>query len=110
MHTPRNLSDELMQEIAIRGGLVGIGYWDAAVCDVTPAGIVASIRYASDLLGGDHGALGSDYDGTVVVPFDTGELAILTQTMLDAGFAEEEIRKVMGGNVKRFMLENLPAQ
>ena len=108
--TPRNFSDELMEEIAIRGGLVGIGYWDAAVCDVTPVGIVASIRYAIDLLGVDNVALGSDYDGTVVVPFDTGELAILTQTMLEAGFAEDEIRKVMGENVKRFMLENLPAR
>ena len=106
--TPRNFSDELMQRIAAEGGLVGIGYWDAAVCDVSPKGIVDSIRYAIDLLGADHVALGSDYDGTVIVPFDTSELAVLTQTMLDAGFTIEEIRKVMGDNVRRFLLENLP--
>jgi microsomal dipeptidase-like Zn-dependent dipeptidase len=28
--------------------------------------------------------------------------------MMDEGFSEEEIRKVMGDNVKRFLLENLP--
>ncbi len=106
--TPRNLSDALMQRIVASGGVVGIGYWDAAVCDVSPEGIVKSIRYAVDLLGVDHVALGSDYDGATTVPFDTSELAILTETMLQTGFSEEEIRKVMGENAKRFLLENLP--
>ena len=108
--TARNLPDELMLDIAMHGGIVGIGYWDAAVCDVSPSGIVQSIRYAIDLVGSDHVALGSDFDGTVVVPFDTSELAVLTETMLQSGFSEGEIRKVMGENVERFMLENLPQE
>lgn len=106
--TPRNLSDDLMQDVVAAGGLVGIGFWKSAVCDVSPAGIVESIRYAIDLLGVDHVALGSDYDGTVQVPFDAAELAILTQTMLERGFHETEIRKVMGGNAQRFFLDWLP--
>jgi microsomal dipeptidase-like Zn-dependent dipeptidase len=106
--TARNLPDSLMREIADRGGLVGIGFWDAAVCDTTPAGIVAAIRYAIDLLGAGHVALGSDYDGAVTVQFDVSELAVLTQEMLRSGFSEEEIRRVMGGNVRRFLVENLP--
>jgi len=104
----RNLDDTLMQRIAARGGLIGIGYWDGAVCDITPLGVVRSIRYAIDLLGEDHVALGSDYDGATEVLFDTSELAILTQTMLDEGFSEQEIRKVMGENAKRFFLAHLP--
>ena len=104
----RNLDDGLMLRVAAAGGLIGIGYWDGAVCDITPAGVVRSIRYAMDLLGVDHVALGSDYDGTTEVLFDTSELAILTQTMLDEGFTEAEIRAVMGGNVRRFFLEHLP--
>ena len=107
--TPRNLSDDLMQRIADAGGLVGVGYWDGAICEASPRGIVDSIRYGIDLLGVDHIALGSDYDGTVTVPFDTSELAILTETMLQSGFTEDEIRKVMGDNVRRFMLQNLPS-
>ena len=106
--TPRNLDDELMREVAARGGLLGIGYWVNAICDVSPAGIVHAIRYAIDLVGVEHVALGSDFDGTVTTPFDTSELAILTQTMLTQGFTEEEIRKVMGGNAQRFFLESLP--
>lgn len=106
--TERNLSDALMKRFASKGGLVGIGYWDGAVCDASPEGIVRSIRYAIDLLGVEHVALGSDFDGTVSVPFDTSELAILTETMLQNGFSEEEIRKVSGDNAQRFMLQNLP--
>jgi microsomal dipeptidase-like Zn-dependent dipeptidase len=104
----RNLGDPLMRRIADRGGLVGIGYWDAAVCDVSPAGVVASIRYAIDLLGVERVALGSDYDGATAVAFDTSELVVLTDAMLAAGFSEHEIRLVMGENVKRFLLEYLP--
>jgi microsomal dipeptidase-like Zn-dependent dipeptidase len=107
--TPRNIPDTLMREIAAGGGLIGVGFWDAAVCDVSPAGIVAAIRYGIELLGVDHIALGSDYDGATSVPFDASELAVLTATMLESDFTEEEIRKVMGGNLARFLDEHLPA-
>jgi microsomal dipeptidase-like Zn-dependent dipeptidase len=106
--TARNLEDSLMQKVAAKGGLIGIGFWDAAVCDVTPQGVVKAIRYAIDLLGINHVALGSDYDGGTAVLFDAGELAVLTDAMLQANFTEHEIRMVMGENIKRFLLENLP--
>jgi microsomal dipeptidase-like Zn-dependent dipeptidase len=106
--TERNLPDALMKQFASKGGLIGIGYWDAAVCDASPEGIVRSIRYAIDLLGVEHVALGSDFDGSTQTPFDTSELSVLTETMLQSGFSEEEIRDVMGENAKRFLLQNLP--
>ena len=107
--TARNISDERMKRIAANGGVIGIGYWDAAVCKTTPGGVVASIRYAIDLLGEDHVALGSDYDGGTTVEFDTSELAVLTQAMMNAGFTEGEIHKVMGGNTVRLLRDLLPA-
>ena len=106
--TPRNLDDSLMVKVANKGGLIGIGFWDAAVCDETPQGVVKAIRYAIDLMGVEHVALGSDYDGGTSVLFNASELAVLTEAMLQANFTEEEIRMVMGENVKRFLLENLP--
>lgn len=106
--SPRNLDDDLMKRIAANGGIVGIGFWKAAVCDASPKGIVKSIRYAINLLGAEHVALGSDYDGAVTTNFDSSELAVLTHEMLTAEFTEQEIRLVMGENVKRFFLENLP--
>jgi len=104
----RNISDDLMLRIAAGGGLIGVGYWDAAVCDASPAGIVAAIRYGIDLVGEDHVALGSDYDGSIGAPFDISELSVLTDEMLKANFTETEIRKVMGGNMVRFLRANLP--
>lgn len=106
--TERNLPDSLMKKFAAKGGVIGIGYWDAAVCDATPEGIARSIRYAIDLLGVEHVALGSDFDGSTQTPFDTSELSVLTETMLRSGFSKEEIRDVMGENAKRFLLQNLP--
>jgi membrane dipeptidase len=106
--TKRNFSDEQMQRIAEKGCLICIGYWDAAVCDISPEGIIKSLRYAIDLVGEDHVALGSDFDGTTTTALDTSELSILTQKMLDHGFSDSEITKVMGGNSVRFLSSYLP--
>ncbi len=106
--SPRNLSDAHMKAIAAEGGLIGIGYWDGAVCDTTPAGVVKSLRYAIDLVGADHVALGSDYDGTTTVRFDASESVALIDAMLKTNFTEEEIRKVAGENTLRFLAQNLP--
>ena len=105
--SPRNIADEQMQRIAAAGGLIGIGYWDA-VCDITPRGVARTIVYAVELLGADHVALGSDYDGSTTVTFDTAELAVLTQALLDAGLDDATIRKVMGENQLAFLIEHLP--
>jgi microsomal dipeptidase-like Zn-dependent dipeptidase len=108
-NSPRNIEDALMKRVADAGGVVGIGYWSGAICNTAPEGVVKAIRYAVDTLGVDHVGLGSDYDGAVGVDFDTSELAILTAEMRKANFTEEEIAKVMGGNVIRLLRANLPA-
>lgn len=106
--SPRNLDDKLMLQVADAGGIIGVGYWDATACDYTLAGIAKSIRYGIELMGLEHIALGSDYDGAVTTSLDTSELAALTQAMLDQDFTETEIRAVMGGNALRFLREQLP--
>ncbi|MGH1374091.1 MAG: dipeptidase [Cellvibrionaceae bacterium] len=109
-HCPsaRNLSDDLMKKITHAGGIIGIGYWDGAVCDTSPENIVKAFRYAIDLVGVDHVALGSDFDGSTHTQFDTSELSVLTEEMLKANFTEAEIRQVMGENMHRFLENHLP--
>ncbi|NNE57237.1 MAG: peptidase M19 [Hellea sp.] len=104
----RNLPDAHLVEIARRGGLMGVGYFDGAICDITPAGIADAILGAVKLMGVDAVALGSDFDGSVHTALDTSELAAITQALKDRGVSETDIRKIMGGNVKRFLAEHLP--
>ena len=105
---PRNLSDEHLRRIAAGGGLIGIGYWDGAVCATSVDAIVEAIRYSVDLIGVEHVALGSDFDGTIHAPFDTSGLVLLTDGLLKAGFSAEQITAIMGGNVQRLLLQYLP--
>jgi len=104
----RNLPDDILKQIAARGGILGIGYFEGAICDISPKGIAATIIQAVELLGEDAVALGSDYDGTVTTALDTSELAAITHELLDQGLDTAIIRKIMGRNVRRFFTENLP--
>ncbi len=103
----RNLSDEQIRGVAATGGLIGIGYWDAAICDTSPASIAKAMKHVRDLVGIQHVALGSDYDGATTVRFDTSKLAQVTQALIDAGFSDDEIRATMGGNAVRVLRAGL---
>ena len=105
--TPRNLPDDLVQAIAAKGGVIGIGFWADVNCGKTPADIAASIKAAIALVGEDAVSLGSDYDGSVDAPFDVAHLAALTQALMDAGLSEQQIAKVMGGNMMRYLAQVL---
>lgn len=102
---PRNLSDESVRSIAKAGGVVGIGFWATAVCGVNEEAIVRAIRYTSDLVGVEHVALGSDFDGAIETPFDVTGIARITEALLENGFPEKEIRMVMGENTLRVLNE-----
>ena len=104
----RNLSDDQIRAIAAKGGLIGIGYWDTANCGTDARAIVKAMRYVSQMVGAEHVALGSDFDGAVTTPFDTTGLAQITDAMLEAGYSEQEIRMIMGENVVGFLRGNLP--
>lgn len=106
--TNRNLTDGEIDAIAKGGGVIGIGFWDAAVCDISPKGIVRSITYVRDRVGIDHVALGSDFDGSVATFFDASDIAAVTDAMIAAGYSEADIAKVLGGNVLRLFKQTLP--
>ncbi len=104
----RNLSDDRARKVAAGGGVIGIGYWDWAACGIRPDEVAAAIRYTVDLVGDAHVGLGSDYDGGTHVAFDTSQLSVLTQAMLDAGLAPDSIRRILGENVRRVLQATLP--
>jgi membrane dipeptidase len=103
----RNLPDDVVRRIAEHGGLVAIGFWNAAVCGKDAAAIARSIHRAIDVAGADHVALGSDFDGAVATPFDAAHLSMLTAALIAEGLTPAQIRQVMGENQKRFLLARL---
>ncbi|MCP3731971.1 dipeptidase [Sphingomonas sp. MG17] len=105
----RNLTDAEIRGVAKTGGVIGIGYWDAAICGTEPAKVAAAIAHVRDLVGIDHVGLGSDFDGAVTTGFDTAQLVYVTQALVDRGFTPAEIRKVMGGNVLRVLQAGIAA-
>jgi len=107
---PRNLTDDHLKRIAATGGVVGIGYWEGAICRPDIPSIVKAIRYAVDTVGVAHVALGSDFDGGTRTPFDVTGLPQLTEGLMAAGFSAGDIRAIMGGNVQRLLLQALPVK
>ncbi len=106
----RNLTDDEIRGVAQTGGVVGIGYWEGAVCDTSARAAAKAMKHVRDLVGIDHVALGSDYDGAVTVRFDTSQLEQVTQALMDEGFTPEEIRKVMGLNALRVLRAGIMPQ
>jgi len=104
----RNLSDEQLRGIARTGGVIGIGFWDTAVCGKDATAIAKAIRYSANLVGVDHVGLGSDFDGAVTTPFDVSGMVQITDALLAEGFTDEEVGKIMGRNVLRLLIQNLP--
>lgn len=105
----RNIDDDQLRAVAERGGVVGIvfntyfvgGTLSARVDDIARH-IVHGIRVAGE----DHIALGSDYDGGILLPRDLPDVTYqprLVQAMLDHGLREGQITKVLGLNFLRVL-------
>jgi membrane dipeptidase len=103
----RNLTDDEIRGVAKTGGVIGIGYWEGAICSTDPRAAAKAMKHVRDLVGIAHVALGSDYDGATTVRFDTSQLTQVTQALMDEGFTEAEIRAVMGENALRVILAGL---
>jgi membrane dipeptidase len=106
----RNLSDDEIKAIAKTGGLIAIGYWDAAICEVSAHSVARALTHVKNIAGINHTALGSDFDGAVTTAFDTSELEFLTQALIDAGWSDNDIKQAMGGNALRLFAQNLPTK
>lgn len=106
--TVRNISDAHIKGIAKTGGLISIAMFEPATGAKTPASTAKAIKYCIDLVGADHVALGSDFDGAIEIHTDISGLPLYVEELLKLGISRNDIKKVMGANVKRFLLENLP--
>jgi membrane dipeptidase len=104
----RNLDDDQLRAVANSGGTVGIIYHSEFLGDGLFSGrldsVVRHVAHVIDVAGEDHVSLGSDWDGSIVTPRDMPsclELPRLTHAMLEHGWSEQRIRKVLGLNFLR---------
>ncbi len=131
--SPRNLTDEMLRALADNGGLVGIVFEsdlvDPALTEnfqlkvmtgwhwfTHPRGtetslslIIDNIDHAVQVAGIDHVGIGSDFDG---VPFylpkdlqDVSDFPNITVELMRRGYSNEDIRKILGGNLLRVLTE-----
>jgi membrane dipeptidase len=107
-NNPRNLADDELRAVARTGGVIGIGLWQTAICGTDANAAARAIRHAVNVVGLDHVALGSDFDGGTTMPFDSTGWPLLTDALLKEGLSEQDIHKIMGENVLRVLLEVLP--
>jgi membrane dipeptidase len=73
---------------------------------VTVSRLVDHIDHVVKLVGIDHVGIGSDFDGvqsTLKDLHDVAELPNLTRELLNRGYSETDIGKILGGNMLRVM-------
>jgi len=80
------------------------------VCGTGVAEIARAMGHVKQLVGVEHIALGSDFDGAVSTAFDTTQLAAIVDGLLAEGFRDDEIRAAMGENALRVLGQTLPVR
>jgi membrane dipeptidase len=104
----RNVDDAQIKAVADTGGVVGIIFNTAFLGGSLFRGhaerIVDHIAHVVKLVGADHAALGSDFDGAIVPPRDlrtVSELPRLAELMLRRGMRDTDVHKVLGASFLR---------
>ncbi|XP_020907881.1 putative dipeptidase CPSG_01350 [Exaiptasia diaphana] len=114
----RNMDDEMIRKLAENGGVIQINFGSEELNAyiesyreqnpfpyATLDDVVAHIDHVVKLVGIDHVGLGSDYDGVGdSLPEglkDVSEFPNLIEALLVKGYSDEDIEKILSGNVIR---------
>lgn len=100
---PRNMTDEMINALAERGGVIGMNFAPGFVHPIhaTVQGVVDHIDYIVGLVGPKHVGLGSDFDGIPYTPEgleDVTKMPNITKELVKRGYSEEDIKKILGEN------------
>jgi membrane dipeptidase len=90
-------ADKILREYVAQGKMPRV-YWTK---------IIDHIDHAVKLVDADHVGLGSDFDGADM-PYgmeDATHLPQITNALLEKGYSEGDIQKILGGNTLRVMQE-----
>lgn len=104
----RNLTDDMIYKIAVRGGVIGLNFYPPFLGgDGDLAMICAHARHIAKIGGAACLAIGSDYDGFTDPPAipDPASMPLLADALQKSGFAASEVRGIFGENFRRLLRE-----
>lgn len=108
--TPRGLNDDAIRSIAQTGGVMGVifaPYFLSGRLWASVDILIDHIFYIAELVGWEHVALGTDFDGWIAsIPHemrDCRDLVVLVERMLARGADVGSIRGMLGENVMRVL-------
>jgi membrane dipeptidase len=104
------LNDDQIVAIANSGGVIGVVFyhWFLSGSDRNISQIVDHIDYIKNLVGIDHVALGSDFDGIssmITGLEDVSKFPNLTLELLRRGYTRSDIEKILSVNIMRVFTE-----
>jgi membrane dipeptidase len=121
----RHLTDAMIREIARRGGVIGINFFDRFLLPrsehgkrrATLADVVNHVRHICDLTGSaKHVGIGTDMDGGLgreQIPVEirtSADLPRMAEALSAAGFDDSDTMAVMGKNWLNYFSRALPAE
>ena len=71
--------------------------------------LIDHIDYITNLVGVDHVGLGSDFDGITIAPKqldDVTDFPLITEALLEQGYSEADVKKILGENFLRVLRAN----
>lgn len=108
----RNLTDEQLEMVAKKRGLVCVTYVPPFIQNdpekASVSDIVDHMDYISQRIGIDYVGLGSDFDGysgVVKGLEDVSQLGSITEELVKRGYKDEDIKKILGLNYLRVLRE-----
>ncbi len=102
----RNIDDTQLRAIADRGGCIGVIFCPRYLGGDGIDAVVKHMKHIIDVVGEDCPALGSDWDGFIVPTRDLADptgLPLLTAALLEAGYKEPTIAKILRDNALRVL-------
>jgi membrane dipeptidase len=105
---PRNVPDAILRELPKNGGVVMVAFVPAFVSAdagaATLSHVADHIDHIRKVAGIDHIGIGADFDGITAVVRGLENVSTypaLTAELLRRGYSDEDVRKIIGGNVLR---------
>lgn len=110
----RNVPDHIIRELPRNGGVLMVAFVSAflrvnAPEDASLEDVVDHIFHIAKVAGWDHVGLGSDFDGFATMPVGMQDVAcypMLVAAVIRRGATDEQVQKLIGGNILRVMREN----